>query len=105
MRWVVVLMLVACAAGIAAFSVFRPRLPAAERGRRLAARMGCFGCHGPEGIRGAPNPGRTDGTVPGFEGDVMMFAKSPEEIRQWITTGATEKRRVSQTWQEQRRAG
>jgi len=105
MKWAVAVMVVALAAGVAAFSIFAPHLPAAERGRRLAERMGCFGCHGPGGIRGANNPGRTDLTVPGFEGDVMMFAKSPDEIRQWIKTGATEKRRVSESWQEQRRAG
>src|SRR5262245_40869418 len=105
MKWALVVMLVAFAAGVAAYMTFRPQLPPAERGRRLAERMGCFGCHGPGGIRGTANPGRTDLTVPGFEGDVMMFAKSPDEIRQWITTGTTEKRRVSHTWQEERRAG
>jgi len=105
MKWAMAVMVVALAAGVAAFSIFAPHVPAAERGRRLAERMGCFGCHGPGGIRGANNPGRTDLTVPGFEGDVMMFAKSPDEIRQWIKTGTTEKRRVSGSWQEQRRAG
>jgi mono/diheme cytochrome c family protein len=105
MKWLVAAV-VAIALGAAVYAIaVRPRLPAAERGRRLAERMGCFGCHGPGGLRGAANPGRTDGTVPGFEGDVMMFAKSPDEIRQWITTGTTEKRRVSETWQEQRKAG
>lgn len=83
----------------------RPRLPAAERGRRLAERTGCFACHGPGGIRGATNPGRTDGTVPTFEGDVMMFAKSPEEIREWIHDGVTRKRAQSHTWREERKRG
>ena len=105
MKWAVALAVtVALGAFVYAWAT-RPHLPAAERGRRLAERMGCFGCHGPGGIRGANNPGRTDLTVPGFEGDVMMFAKSPDEIRQWITTGTTEKRRVSETWQAQRKAG
>ncbi len=90
---------------IAAILTFRPRLPAAERGRRLAEATGCFTCHGPGGIRGAANPGRTDRTVPTFEGDVMMFAKSPDEIHQWIHDGVTEKRKVSRTWQEQRERG
>ncbi|HKA23883.1 MAG TPA: c-type cytochrome [Candidatus Eisenbacteria bacterium] len=105
MKWAVVVMILALAGGVAAYMTVRPNLPAAERGRRLAERMGCFGCHGPGGIRGAANPGRTDETVPGFEGDVMMFAKSPDEIRQWITTGTTEKRKVSETWQAERKAG
>ena len=95
----------ALAGGVAAFAFFRPRLPAAERGRRLAERTGCFACHGPGGIRGTPNPGRTDRTVPTFEGDVMMYAKSPEEIHEWIHEGVTEKRSRSRTWREQRDRG
>jgi mono/diheme cytochrome c family protein len=83
----------------------RPKLPAAERGRRLAERTGCFACHGPGGIRGASNPGRTDRTVPTFEDDVMMFAKTPEEIREWIRDGVTAKRAASETWREQRKRG
>src|SRR5438132_279047 len=31
--------------------------PEIEAGRRLAARLGCFGCHGPDGRGGPPNPG------------------------------------------------
>jgi mono/diheme cytochrome c family protein len=90
---------------IAAVVTFRPRLPAAERGRRLAEHTGCFACHGPGGIRGTANPGRTDRTVPTFEGDVMMYAKSPDEIHQWIRNGVTDKRKVSRTWREQRERG
>src|SRR6059036_1188541 len=101
----VVLVGVALAGGAAAAFVFRPHLPDAERGRRLAERTGCFACHGPGGIRGAANPGRTDRTVPTFEGDVMMYAKSADEIHQWIHNGFTEKRKASQTWREQRERG
>lgn len=85
--------------------VLRPRLSAAERGRRLAQRTGCFGCHGEGGLKGASNPGREDGAVPGFEGDVMMYAKSLEEIRQWIHDGVTRARAKSESWREQRRRG
>jgi len=91
--------------GLAAFILLRPRLPAAERGRRLAERTGCFACHGPGGIRGAANPGRTDRSVPTFEGDVMMYAKSPEEIHEWIHDGVTAKRARSETWRKQRDQG
>jgi len=106
MRALLVLAVVAAlVGGIAAFIVFRPRLPAAERGRRLAERTGCFACHGPGGIRGTANPGRTDRTVPTFEGDVMMYAKSSVEIHEWIHDGVTEKRSASQTWREQRERG
>jgi len=98
------LALVLVAAVVAAFGL-RPRLPAAERGRRLAQRTGCFGCHGEGGLKGAANPGREDGSVPGFEGDVMMYAKSLEEIRQWIHDGVTVGRFHSESWREQRRRG
>jgi len=100
----IVLGLIACAA-FAAAVVLRPHLPPAERGRRLAERTGCFGCHGPGGLRGAHNPGRTDKTVPGYEDDLMMYAKTPEEIREWIRDGVTAKKRASQTWREQRERG
>lgn len=83
----------------------RPRLPAAERGRRLAERTGCFGCHGPEGTHGTANPGRTDRTVPGYTGDVMMYADSPDQIREWIRDGVTARKAASQTWRDQRERG
>ena len=105
-RAVILLLLLVVAVGAgAALSIFRPNLPAAERGRRLAEKMGCFGCHGPGGIRGAMNPGRTDGSVPNFEGDVMMFAGDPEEIHEWIHNGVTAKRQKSETWRSQRERG
>ena len=97
--------LIAVAAALLAWRTLRPDLPAAERGRRLAERTGCFACHGPEGIRGAANPGRLDRTVPTFEGDVMMYAKSAAEVREWIERGSTERKRASATWREQREKG
>ena len=95
----------ALAAGIATAVVTRPNLPPAERGRRLAERTGCFGCHGPGGMRGSSNPGRTDKTVPNFEDDVMMYAKTPEEIHEWIHNGVTRKRAASITWRAERDHG
>ena len=89
----------------AAAITLRPALPAAERGRRLALRTGCFACHGPEGTRGASNPGRADKSVPTFEGDVMMFAKNRDEIREWIRDGATAAKRRSETWRRDRERG
>src|SRR3989454_11771052 len=100
-----VLVGIALIGGVAAALAFRPRLPPAERGRRLAERMGCFSCHGPGGIRGAANPGRTDKTVPTLEGDVMMYAKTPEEIHEWIDDGVSKKRAQSKTWRAQRDSG
>jgi mono/diheme cytochrome c family protein len=89
----------------AAGAVFEQHLPRAERGRRLAERTGCFSCHGPGGIRGTANPGRTDATVPTFEGDVMMYAKTPDEIYEWIDDGVTAKRAASRTWRSERARG
>ncbi len=95
----------AAAAVVVWFTDLRPRLPAAERGRRLAERTGCFGCHGPGGTGGVPNAGRTDGDVPGFGGEVMMFAEGPGQIREWITHGVTAAKAGSASWKEQRDRG
>ena len=93
------------AVGIPACTLFGPGLPPAERGRRLAERTGCFGCHGPEGSRGSANPGRLDRTVPGFHDDVMMYAKSRDDLRAWIHDGSTPAKRASQTWRAERERG
>lgn len=100
---------VAAAAGILGLAVVTalrwPHLPAAERGRRLAAREGCFACHGAEGLDGASNPGRTDRTVPEFGDDLMMYAKTRGDVRAWIHDGATPARSRSATWRQQRQHG
>ena len=95
---------VACAL-VAWAIVTRPNLPAAERGRRLAERTGCFACHGPGGLRGVANHGRTDLTVPSFEGDVMMYAKNDDDLREWIRDGVPKRRAESKSWQAARDAG
>ncbi|MGH7680616.1 MAG: c-type cytochrome [Candidatus Eiseniibacteriota bacterium] len=93
--------------GVAAAAAvfFRANLTAPERGRRLAEANGCFGCHGPEGIRGTYNPGRDEGKVPDYEGSLMMYAETAEEVREWIRDGAPKARRESTSWQEERRKG
>ena len=106
MRWIAVVLLgVVVAVGIASAFARRPNLPPAERGRRIAERTGCFGCHGPGGIRGANNPGRTDKTVPNYEDDVMMYAKTPDQIHEWIHNGVTRKKAASLTWRAERDRG
>jgi mono/diheme cytochrome c family protein len=106
MRRILVLVLaLTCVAIVALAIARRPQLPPAERGRRLAEHVGCFGCHGPEGTRGTNNPGRTDRSVPNFADDVMMFAKTPQEIREWIRFGVTKKRQASLTWRAERARG
>lgn len=96
----------ALACALVAWGVWlRPRLPPAERGRRLAARAGCFACHGAEGTRGSPNPGRKDATVPTWEGDLMMFAEDETEVREWIRDGVPAERGRSRSWQADRDSG
>src|SRR5712671_2751381 len=104
MRRIARLLVLPILAGLLAwFAVARPRLPAAERGRRLAEHSGCFTCHGPGGIRGVANHGRADRTVPTFEGDVMMYAKSEDDIREWIRDGVTKRKGESVSWREARK--
>lgn len=100
-----VIAVICLAGGITLWVFLKPNLPPAERGRRLAESTGCFNCHGPGGIRGIPNPGRLDGRVPTFEGDLMMYAEGPDEIREWIRDGVPEKRARSKSWQKERDRG
>lgn len=101
-RLAVVFVVVGCLAF--AFAT-RPRLGAAERGRRLAERTGCFTCHGAGGTKGASNPGRTDRTVPTFAGDLMMYADDAADVRAWIQDGGTARKRASESWRKARDAG
>ena len=104
MRGIRVALLVVAAA-VAAFAfVTRPQLPAAERGRRLAEANGCFACHGPAGRKGTPDPGRREGSVPTFAGDLMMYAKDAADVRAWILDGSTPGKRASETWRARREA-
>ena len=75
------------AAAAGALTVRAPHVGAVERGRRLAQEHGCFGCHGPGGVTGLPDPGNGI-TVPAFSNeDVKAYAKSVGEIREWIADG------------------
>jgi mono/diheme cytochrome c family protein len=80
-------------------------LTAAERGARTAAGAGCFDCHGPLGSGGVKNPGSADGEVPGFSGGTpMMWAKSEDEIREYILDGAPARKRNDLRHQQQMQA-
>ena len=60
----------------------------ALRGREVARNLGCFACHGSEGLAGIPNPGAMSGDVPSWAGGTyMMFNESPTETREWILDG------------------
>ena len=66
----------------------------AARGRRVAAALGCFGCHGPEGNGGVRNPGSEEGTVPAFTGQTqMMFVKGAGDLREYVLDGAPRRKR------------
>lgn len=104
-RLPVVALFVVLASALAWVAMTRPHLPSAERGRRLAERHGCLGCHGANGADGASNPGRTDRTVPGWTGDLMMYASDAADVRAWILDGAPAKKRASEQWRKQRDAG
>lgn len=108
-RWVKFVLAGVLVLAVAATAVWayltQPHLSTVERGRRLAEEYGCFGCHGAEGAHGVFNPGRLDATVPNWHGDLMMYARNPTQIREWIRDGVTAARAESQTWQEQREKG
>jgi mono/diheme cytochrome c family protein len=59
-----------------------------QRGRALAERTGCFGCHGPGGGQPIPNPGAKGGDVPGWPGGTwMMWNRDERDVREWILKG------------------
>lgn len=79
--------------GLLAWSAFvfirRPAITPFMRGERIAYRMGCFNCHGPEGLIGYTNPGSFWGETPPLKagGVVMSFVHDTEELREWILYG------------------
>ena len=77
----------------------RPLYSSFSRGKALANQLGCFGCHGPEGISGIPNFGLDGEKVPSWDGGtLMMYAKNEEELREWILYGMP--KRLSQDPEE-----
>ena len=66
----------------------------AARGQRLAAELGCFGCHGPGGGGGTKNPGSEEDTVPAFtERTQMMYVKGADDLREYVLDGAPRRKR------------
>ncbi|HVT60634.1 MAG TPA: c-type cytochrome [Thermoanaerobaculia bacterium] len=61
---------------------------AVARGRRVAERLGCFGCHGPGGAAGIANPGAKTGSVPSWPGGTwMMYNHQEGDVQAWILDG------------------
>lgn len=66
----------------------KPEDAKADEGRRVAAKFGCFNCHGPQGRGAIDNPGSLKGYIPGWDGpDYPELARSDEEAREWILDG------------------
>ena len=59
-----------------------------NRGIKVAISMGCFGCHGPYGLGGSPNPGSLKGYIPGWDGAAFdELVKDTSELHHWIMDG------------------
>ena len=102
MRWLIARALITLAlveSAWLAYPLLRARLLAfeetpAERGWRVAASLGCFSCHGPDGSGGTRNPGSEEGTVPAFTGQTqMMFVKNADDLREYVLDGAPRRKR------------
>ena len=61
------------------------------RGRVLAERQGCMGCHRPYRAVEIPNPGSRWGSVPRFEaGNISMYGDTRREVEEFIRFGVPE---------------
>ncbi|MEW6267916.1 MAG: c-type cytochrome [Thermodesulfobacteriota bacterium] len=77
--------------------MIEPGTEPARAGAEVAARMGCFGCHGALGMGGVDNPGSLKGYVPGFHGDDFHeLVRDDDELREWILTGKLA--RIEEHW-------
>ena len=69
-----------------------PADPAVAEGREVATRLGCFGCHGPEGRGLVANPGSFKGYVPPWDGpDYPELVRDDAEFGQWVRNGITDR--------------
>jgi len=65
---------------------------AASAGHEVAYRLGCFGCHGPEGRGLVINPGSFKGYIPPWDGpDFSELVQDDGELRQWVRNGASDR--------------
>jgi mono/diheme cytochrome c family protein len=82
--------LVAYVKAVSDFDV--PQDEKADEGRKIADRMGCFNCHGPQGRGAAPNALAFKGYIPPWDGaDFVELARDEAEIREWILDGAAKR--------------
>lgn len=72
-----------------------PSGPIAD-GHQVAAKRGCFACHGPQGRGNAANPGSLKGYIPSWDGgDFPELCRDEAEIREWILDGSPRRLRES----------
>jgi mono/diheme cytochrome c family protein len=96
-RWPV-LVVGAALFGVAALAFLdherAPRTTAVQRGRALVEQLGCFGCHGPEGTGGVPNPGALEGEVPPLRmaATLPSYVQSERELFEWVRDGQPARR-------------
>lgn len=78
-----------------AVSAFDTNITAlAYEGMHEAAKLGCFACHGPGGVGGAPNPGSFKGHIPAWDGDEYAeIVRNDSELREWILNGSPKRLR------------
>ncbi|MCJ8273926.1 MAG: c-type cytochrome [Psychrosphaera sp.] len=70
----------------------RPMSADAELGRKVASKLGCFGCHGVSGRGGMSNPGSFKGYIPPWDGDdYAVLVENDEELKEWILKGRIER--------------
>ena len=79
-----------------AVSGWNPEIPdAVYEGRKIALRLGCFGCHGPSGMGGVQNPGSFKGYIPPWHGEEFAeLVRNDKELREWILDG-----RIQRLWE------
>lgn len=96
-RTFVVTALIVAAAGLGALSWWRSHdVGPVQLGARLAAERGCVSCHGASGRLADPDGTLGVGNVPSFDhDDVVAYARSEAEIREWILDGKPRRLRAS----------
>jgi mono/diheme cytochrome c family protein len=76
----------------AASSWHQPVPEDAARGKKVAEKNGCFGCHGPNGQGGFLNPGSFKGYIPPWDSpDYHELVENDNELHSWISNGMVER--------------